>query len=345
MTKKVKIGNRVIGNGNPVLIQSMTTTKASDVAGTINQIKELENAGCDIVRVTVPDIQSAESIYKIKQEISIPLVADIHFDYKLALMCIEQGIDKIRINPGNIGLVDNVKKVVVSARNHSVPIRIGVNSGSVEKKLLEKYGGPTPEAMVESAENEIRVLESLDFDNIVISIKASDVRRTVDAYRMMSERCDYPLHIGVTEAGTEYQGLVKSAVGLGTLLLDGIGDTMRVSLTADPVKEVYAAREILKSCGMYDSGVTIVSCPTCGRCSYNLIEIANELQDRVKNINKRVKVAVMGCIVNGPGEAKDADFGVAGGNGECILFKDGQIVRKIPYDKVVEQILREIDKF
>ena len=345
MTKTVNVGGVLIGGGNKIAIQSMTTTKAADVLNTVNQINELEKAGCEIVRVTVPDLESAKAIDKIKEQINIPLVADIHFDYKLALECIDRGIDKVRINPGNIGLIDNVKKVAKAANKKNIPIRIGVNSGSVDKKLLEKYGGPTVDAMVESALSEIKVLEECDFNNIVLSLKASDVLKTVETYRKISELTSYPLHIGVTEAGSEYSGLVKSSVGLGALLLDGIGDTLRVSLTADPVKEIYAAKEILKACGKLNDGVSIVSCPTCGRCNYNLIEIVNELEQKVKNINKNVKVAVMGCVVNGPGEAKDASFGVAGGKDECIFFKNGELTRKIPYDKVVEELIKEINNY
>ena len=344
-TKKISIGNVIIGGGNDVIVQSMTTTKASMVSETIEQIAKLERAGCQIVRVTVPDVESAQSIDKIKEKINIPLVADIHFDYKLALMCIERGIDKIRINPGNIGLKSNVLKVADAANKKNIPIRIGVNSGSIDKKLLAQYNGPTVDAMVKSALQEIEVLHECDFTNIVLSLKASDVTKTVSAYKKISEYTDYPLHIGVTEAGSEYSGLVKSSVGLGSLLLDGIGDTMRVSLTADPVKEIYAAKEILKACGRLNEGVTIISCPTCGRCSYNLIDIVNKLEKEVTNIKKKVKVAVMGCIVNGPGEAKDADFGVAGGDGECIFFKNGAIERKIPYNCVVDELINEIEKF
>lgn len=344
-TKKINIGGVVIGGGNKVAIQSMTTTKASMLEETIKQINDLERSGCEIVRVTVPDKESAESIDKIKEKINIPLVADIHFDYKLALMCMERGVDKVRINPGNIGLKKNVMVVADYANKKNIPIRIGVNSGSIDKKILAKYGGPSVDAMVESAMHEINTLEECDFTNIVLSLKASDVIKTVNAYRKISELTDYPLHIGVTEAGSEYSGLVKSSVGLGSLLLDGIGDTMRVSLTADPVKEIYAAKEILKSCGRLSEGVTIISCPTCGRCSYNLIEIVNKLEKKVADIKKEVKVAVMGCVVNGPGEAKDADFGVAGGMDECIFFKKGVLDRKIPYDKVVDELLSEIENF
>ncbi len=343
--KEIRIGNTLIGGTNPVVIQSMTNTRTSDYLKTIEQIKMLENAGCQIVRVTVPDMDSARVIDKIKEQISIPLVADIHFDYRIALECIERGIDKVRINPGNIGDRNNVKLIVDAAKRKSIPIRIGVNSGSVDKRILEKYGTATSDAMVESALNEIKLLERYDYEDIVISIKASDVVKTVDAYRKIDKLVDYPLHIGVTEAGSEYSGLVKSSVGLGSLLLDNIGDTVRVSLTADPVKEIYAAKEILKATGNLKNGVEIVSCPTCGRCNYNLIEIVNELEERVKNINKNLKVAVMGCVVNGPGEAKDADMGIAGGLNECIFFRKGELVRKIPFEEVIGQLLLEIENY
>ncbi len=345
MKKEVKIGNITIGGKNRVAIQSMTNTKTDDVKSTVAQIKALEEAGCEIVRVTVPDVETAKKIDKIKEKISIPLVADIHFDYRAALECIDRGIDKVRINPGNIGDDERVKAVALAAKSKNIPIRIGVNGGSLDKKLIEKYGHASAEAMVESALNEISLLERYDFDNIVLSLKASDVKRTVQAYRLISQKCDYPLHVGVTEAGSEYSGLVKSSVGIGSLLLDGIGDTIRVSLTADPVKEIYAAQEILKSCSLMDSGVSIVSCPTCGRCNYNLIPIVNELEKRVRNIQKNVKVAVMGCIVNGPGEAKDADMGVAGGKNECVFFKKGVLERKIPFEKVVDELIEEINNF
>ncbi|MBO5454001.1 MAG: flavodoxin-dependent (E)-4-hydroxy-3-methylbut-2-enyl-diphosphate synthase [Clostridia bacterium] len=345
MKKEVKIGNIKIGGTNKVAVQSMTNTKTGDVQATVNQIKELEIAGCEIIRVTVPDIETAKVIDKIKERISIPLVADIHFDYRAALECIDRGIDKVRINPGNIGDESRVKAVAQAAKQKNIPIRIGVNGGSLDKDIMAKYGEASAEAMVESALKEIACLEKYDFDNIVLSLKASDVKRTVEAYRLISRKCNYPLHVGVTEAGSEYSGLVKSSVGIGSLLLDGIGDTIRVSLTADPVKEIYAAQEILKSCGLVKKGVSIVSCPTCGRCNYNLIPIVNELEKRVRNINKEVKVAVMGCVVNGPGEAKDADMGVAGGLNECVFFKKGVMQRKIPFDNVVEEIMKEIENY
>ncbi|MBO5098646.1 MAG: flavodoxin-dependent (E)-4-hydroxy-3-methylbut-2-enyl-diphosphate synthase, partial [Clostridia bacterium] len=318
--KSINIGNVVVGGGAPVAIQSMTNTKTNDIDATVNQILKLEKAGCEIVRVTVPDMESARCIDKIKEKINIPLVADIHFDYRVALECIERGIDKVRINPGNIGDRANVKLLAKKANEKNIPIRIGVNSGSIDKDILAKFGEVTPDAMVESALREIRVLEDCDFYNIALSLKASDVIKTVEAYRKISKLVEYPLHIGVTEAGTEYAGLIKSSVGLGSLLLDGIGDTIRVSLTADPVREIYAAKEILKATGKYKKGIEIVSCPTCGRCNYNLVEIVNKIEPMVKDIGKNIKIAIMGCVVNGPGEAKDADFGVAGGLNECIFF-------------------------
>lgn len=344
MTRAVKIGNKVIGGGNPCLIQSMTTTKTADVASTVSQIHALEAAGCDIVRVTVPDVETAKCIDKIKEQISIPLVADIHFDYRAALECMERGIDKVRINPGNIGDEVRVKAVAEMAVKKEIPIRIGVNGGSLDKALLAKYGAPTADAMVESALNEAKALEKYGMKNIVLSLKSSSVMKTVEAYRKIHTLCDYPLHIGVTEAGTEYSGLIKSSVGLGTLLNEGIGDTMRVSLTADPVCEVYAAKEILKACGKLSGGVTLVSCPTCGRCCYSLIDIVNALEPKLKEIDKDITVAVMGCVVNGPGEAKEADIGVAGGKDECILFKKGEIVGKVAFDRVIDVLMDEISR-
>ena len=341
-TTNVKIGNVVIGGGNRIAIQSMTTTVPSDTEKTIRQIIDLEQAGCDIVRVTVPTIDDAKFIDKIKDKISIPLVADIHFDYKIALECIERGIDKIRINPGNIGDRSRVKTLASKAIEKNIPIRIGVNSGSVDKEVLEKYKQPTADALVESALKEVKLLEECDFSNIVLSLKASNVITTVEAYRKISELVSYPLHIGVTEAGSEYSGLVKSSVGLGSLILDGIGDTMRVSLTAEPVQEIYAAKEILKACGKLDGGIYIVSCPTCGRCNYNLIETVKRIEELTKNINKNLTVAVMGCVVNGPGEAKEADIGVAGGLNECILFKKGELIRKIPFENLLDELMKEI---
>ena len=344
MSKRVKIGDKFIGGGEPIAIQSMTNTKTKDVLSTVEQINALAKAGCEIVRVTVPDLESAKKISEIKEKISIPLVADIHFDYKVALECMEQGIDKVRINPGNIGDEDRVKAVALKAIEKNIPIRIGVNGGSLDKEILKKYGKPCADAMVESATKEIKALEKWGMTNIVISLKSSSVVETIEAYRKIHNLYDYPLHIGVTEAGTEYGGLVKSAVGLGTLINEGIGDTMRVSLTADPVKEIYAAKEILKACGKISGGVNLVSCPTCGRTTYPLIEIVNELEPKLKNIQKDITVAVMGCVVNGPGEAKEADIGIAGGKDFCILFKKGEIIKKVSFDKVIPVLLEEIDK-
>ena len=342
-TKEITIGNMKIGGGNRIAIQSMTTTKPSDLEKSIAQINSLEKAGCDIVRITVPTIEDAKFIDKIKEKISIPLVADIHFDYKIALECIERGIDKIRINPGNIGDRERVKILANRANLCNIPIRIGVNSGSIDKEILQKFGAPNADAMVESALKEVADLEGGDFTNIVLSLKASNVVTTVEAYRKIAKKVNYPLHIGVTEAGSEYSGLVKSSVGLGSLILDDIGDTIRVSLTAEPEKEIYAAKEILKACGKINGGINIVSCPTCGRCNYNLIETVKKVEELTKNIDKKLTVAVMGCVVNGPGEAKEADLGVAGGLTECILFKKGELVRKIPFENLLDELMKEIN--
>ncbi|MCX7746864.1 MAG: flavodoxin-dependent (E)-4-hydroxy-3-methylbut-2-enyl-diphosphate synthase [Clostridia bacterium] len=343
-TKKILVGSIPIGGDSPITVQSMTNTDTRDVKATVEQIKRLEDAGCDIIRVAVPDREAADAVKSIKREIKIPLVTDIHFDYRLALSCMENGADKVRINPGNIGEVDRVKKVVEMAKERQIPIRIGVNAGSLEKPLLEKYGGITPEAMVESAFSHIKILENLDYDQIAVSIKASSVSMTIAAYRLMSQESDYPLHIGVTEAGTLYKGTIKSAVGLGCLLAEGIGDTLRVSLTGDPVEEIRVGMEVLKSLGLRRGGIEFVSCPTCGRCRVDLITIANRVEDRLKEIDKDLKVAVMGCEVNGPGEAREADIGIAGGNKEVLLFKKGRIVRKIPQDQAVEELIAEIMK-
>lgn len=342
-TRKVKAGNLFIGGDAPVTVQSMTNTETSDTGATISQISALEKAGCDIIRVAVPDMPSALAIAEIKKRISIPLVADIHFDYRLAITAMEQGADKVRINPGNIGSKDRVKSVVSCAKERAIPIRIGVNSGSLEKEILEKYGGVTPEALVESALKHVQILEDLDFSDIVISLKASNVRLTIDAYRLMSEKVPYPLHIGVTEAGTPYMGTIKSAVGIGALLADGIGDTIRVSLTGDPVEEVKAGKAILKSLGLYRRGAELISCPTCGRTKINLISIATKVEKALENVEKPIKVAVMGCVVNGPGEAREADIGIAGGDGCAMLFKKGEVLRKVPEDRVIEELLKEIE--
>lgn len=339
--KKVKVGGLELGGGK-IYVQSMLNTPAEDIAGSVAQAKELEAAGCDIIRAAVPGIENVPLITALKNAVSVPIVADIHFDHKIALACIKAGVDKVRINPGNIGGESNVKAVATACRENNVPIRIGVNSGSLEKELLAKYGGSTPEALVESAMNHVKLLNQADFDDIVISIKSSNVGLMIAAYRLLSQQTDYPLHLGVTEAGTERMGLIKSAIGIGSLLCDGIGDTIRVSLTADPVKEVYAARDILKACGK-GSGAEIVSCPTCGRTKIDLISLANSVEEMLRNVDKPVKVAVMGCAVNGPGEAREADIGVAGGNGEGLIFKKGEILRKVPEDMILSELKKEID--
>ncbi len=343
-SRRVKIGNIYIGGGERIAVQSMTTAPTSDAKKTIEQIRELEAHGCDIVRVAVPDMAAAEAIYEIKNNINIPLVADIHFDYRLALTAMERGVDKIRINPGNIGDEEKARIVAEEAKKRNIPIRIGVNGGSLDKKLLEKYGSATPEAMVESAEEHIKILERFGFYDTVVSIKASDVKKTIAAYRLASEKFSYPLHLGVTEAGTYKSGVIKSAIGIGSLLADGIGDTIRVSLTDDPVHEVDTAKLILKSLGLMEQGIEVVSCPTCARCRINLIPIAKEISERLENVPGKLKVAVMGCAVNGPGEARDADIGIAGGVGEALLFKKGEIVGKIPEEKVIETLMNEIEK-
>ena len=340
--KRVKVGNFTFGDGH-IYIQSMLNVSSEDIEGSVKQAVALEKAGCEIVRAAIPDKNAVALIPAIKEAVNIPLVADIHFDYRLALMAAEAGVDKIRINPGNIGDMDRVKAVADACKARNIPIRIGVNSGSVEKDVLAKYGGPTPEALVESAMNHVKLLTRYDFDDIVISIKSSNVKNMIAAYRKMSETADYPLHLGVTEAGTERMGIIKSAVGIGSLLADGIGDTIRVSLTGDPVREVYAARDILKGLGMTD-GIEFVSCPTCGRTRIDLIKVAGEVEDALANINKNIKVAVMGCVVNGPGEAKEADIGIAGGDGCAVLFKKGEILRKVSEDCIVSELLKEIEK-
>ena len=341
-TKTVKIGNRLIGGGNPVLIQSMCNTKTEDVKATVGQILRLEQAGCEIIRVAVPTMEAADAIRRIKREIHIPLVADIHFDYRLALECVAAGCDKVRINPGNIGGEDRVKAVADACRQKGIPIRIGVNGGSLEKPILAKYGGVTPEALVESAFGHIRLLEKFDFTDICVSLKSSSVRTTMAAYRLMNRESDYPLHLGVTETGTLRMGTLKSAVGIGGLLAMGIGDTMRVSLSADPVEEVYAARDILKAAGVRKEGPELVSCPTCGRTRIDLIGLATRVEEMVADIDLDVKVAVMGCVVNGPGEAREADIGIAGGIGEGLLIKKGQILKKLPEDELLPALRAEL---
>lgn len=343
-TKEVEIGKVKIGAENGIAIQSMTNVPTTDTKSVINQINKLESAGCDIVRLSVPDEDSAKAIYVIKAATNIPIVADIHFDYKLALMSIERGIDKVRINPGNIGNEDRAKEVVKAAMAKKIPIRIGVNAGSLEKGLLEKCNGNLALAMVESAKHHVQILEKFNFEDIVISMKSSNVKTTVEAYRMASKIFPFPLHLGVTEAGTTKQGIVKSAVGIGSLLLDDIGDTIRVSLTDDPCEEVVAANLILRSVNMGGDYVEVISCPTCARTKIDLIPIANKINDAVSGIKKKLKVAVMGCIVNGPGEAKDADIGIAGGDGSAVLFKNGKVIRKIDEDNIVDVLIDEINK-
>ena len=342
-TREIKIGNLYIGGENPIIIQSMTNTPTEDVEKTVAQIKELEKAGCELVRVTVNTEKAAEAIKEIKKQINIPLVADIHFDYKLALKAMENGIDKLRINPGNIGDDEKVRLVVEKAKELNVPIRIGVNSGSVEKKILEKYGRVTADGMVESAMYHVNLLEKYGFNNIIISLKASNVKMMVDAYRKISELVDYPLHLGVTEAGTEFQGTVKSSIGIGSLLVDGIGNTIRVSLTENPVEEIKVAKEILKVLGLRE-GVEIVSCPTCGRTQIDLIGLAKKVEKEFGNIEKNIKIAVMGCIVNGPGEAKEADIGVAGGKGEGLLFKKGEVVKKVKEEEIIPELRKMLEE-
>ena len=343
MTKQIMVGGVPIGGGAPVTIQSMTNTRTDDVEATLHQIRTLAAAGCEIIRVAVPDMAAAKAVGKIKEDSPIPVVVDIHFDYKLALEAIAAGADKVRINPGNIGGADHVKAVAQACARRGVPIRIGVNGGSLEKPLLAKYGGVCPEAMVESAFGHIRLLNQFDFDDICVSLKSSSVPMTMKAYQLMSQASDYPLHIGVTEAGTVRMGTLKSAVGIGGLLALGIGDTMRVSLSADPVEEVYAAKEILKAAGVRKEGAELVSCPTCGRTRIDLIALANEVEERLKAVDKPITVAVMGCVVNGPGEASAADCGIAGGVGEGLLFKKGQIIKKVPQEQLVDELFALIE--
>lgn len=339
----VNIGGVKIGGDNPVAIQSMCNTDTRDVKATVNQIHELENAGCEIIRVAVPDMVAAKAVADIKKQIHIPLVVDIHFDYRLALECMKNGADKVRINPGNIGDRDRVKQVVEMAKEREIPIRIGVNGGSLERELLQKYGGVTADALVESAMGHVAILDELNFNNVVVSIKISDVPKMLCAYRKFNEISDIPLHIGVTESGTLKGGTVKSAVGIGALLAEGIGDTMRVSLTANPVEEIYAAYDIQKVLGMRKTGAEIVSCPTCGRTQLDLISIANEVEKRAANIDKPIKIAVMGCAVNGLGEAREADIGIAGGKAEGLIFKKGEIIKKVPQDSLVDELMKEIE--
>lgn len=342
-TKVIKIGDKVIGGGNPILIQSMTNTKTDDVVATVNQINALASAGCDIIRCAVPNENAAKALAKIKEKISIPLVADIHFDYKLAILAMENGADKIRINPGNIGSIEKVKAVVDVAKERNIPIRIGVNSGSLEKNILEKYGKVTAEGIVESAMDKVKTIEDLGYDNLVISIKSSDVMMCVKAHELISKVTNYPLHVGITEAGTLYSGNIKSSVGLGLILGQGIGDTIRVSLTGDPLEEIKTAKLILKTLGLRQGGINVVSCPTCGRTQINLIDLANKVENMVaKYDDLDIKVAVMGCAVNGPGEAREADIGVAGGIGEGLLIKKGEIIKKMPEEELLGCLEEEL---
>ena len=343
-TKQVKVGNLLIGGGAPVSVQSMLNVEAHDIAGNVRQAKALEQAGCQIIRAAVPDLAAVPTIAALKEALTVPVVADIHFNHKTALACVDAGVDKIRINPGNIGSDENVKAVANACKAHGIPIRIGVNSGSVEKEILAKYGAPTPAAMAESAMYHVRLLEKYDFDDIVISIKSSNVGNMIEAYKLVAAQCDYPLHLGVTESGTVRMGIIKSAVGIGALLTQGIGDTIRVSLTADPVKEVDAGFDILASIGLLPDRPTLVSCPTCGRTKIDLIGLANAVEERLRHVHKPITVAVMGCVVNGPGEAKEADIGIAGGAGCGLLFQKGEILRKVDEADLLDALMEEIER-
>ena len=343
-TKVIKIGDRVIGGGNPILIQSMTNTKTEDIDATIDQILRLEKAGCEIIRSTVPTLEAAKAFAEIKKAIHIPIVADIHFDYKMAIAAIENGADKIRINPGNIGSIDRVKAVVDAAKAYNVPIRVGVNSGSLEKEIVEKYGRVTAEGIVESALDKVKLIEDMGYDQLVVSIKSSDVMMCAKAHELIAGKTPYPLHVGITESGTVYSGNIKSALGLGMILSQGIGDTIRVSLTGDPVNEIASAKLILRTLGLRKGGIEVVSCPTCGRTNIDLISLANDVEKMVANYDDlNIKVAVMGCVVNGPGEAKEADIGIAGGKGEGLLIKKGEIVRKIPEAELLAALQAELE--
>ena len=343
-TKVVSVGGLLMGGDNPIRIQSMTNTKTEDVEATVRQIKALTAAGCELVRCTVPTMEAAKALSEIKKQIEIPLVADIHFDYKMAIAAIENGADKIRINPGNIGSADRVKAVVDTAKAYNVPIRVGVNSGSLEKEMIEKYGGVTAEGITESALDKVRMIEDMGYDNLVVSIKSSDVLMSVKAHKLIAEQMNYPVHVGITEAGTVTSGNIKSALGIGLILDAGIGNTIRVSLTGDPVEEIYSAKLILKTLGLRSGGVSVVSCPTCGRTNIDIITLANQVEDLVKDIDLDITVAVMGCVVNGPGEAKEADLGIAGGRGEGLLFSKGEIIRKVPEKELLSALSIEIEK-
>ncbi len=341
-TKVIHIGDKVIGGGNPILIQSMTNTKTTDVKATVEQIKKLEDAGCDIIRCAVPTMEAAEALADIKKEINIPLVADIHFDYRLAIAAMEHGADKIRINPGNIGSKDRIQAVIDVASKRNIPIRVGVNSGSLEKEIVEKNGGVTAEGIVESAIDKVRIIEDMGYDNLVVSIKSSDVLMCVKAHELISKEINYPLHVGITESGTVTSGNIKSSIGLGLILNQGIGDTIRVSLTGDPIEEIKSAKLILRTLGLRKGGIEIVSCPTCGRTQIDLISLANQVENMVQDFALDIKVAVMGCVVNGPGEAKEADIGIAGGIGEGLIIKKGEIVKKVPEDQLINELRNEL---
>lgn len=342
-SREVKIGNITIGGNNPIAVQSMLNTRAEDAAACVEQALRLEKAGCEIIRTAVPDLDCVNTIYRLKEKLTIPVVADIHFDYRIALECAEAGVDKIRINPGNIGDDSRVKAVADKCREKNIPIRIGVNSGSLEKEILAKYGSPTPLALAESAMFHVGLLKKFDFEDIVISLKSSDVRKSFEAYTIVADMCDYPLHIGITEAGTERMGIIKSSAGLGAMLISGIGDTLRISLTADPEKEIDAAYDLLKALDLRQRGVRFVSCPTCGRTKIDLIKLAAEAEERLKNCNKNITVAIMGCIVNGPGEAREADIGIAGGDGCGLIFRKGEIIKKVSEDMLIDELVREIE--
>lgn len=345
-TKEIRIGDKVIGHGNPILIQSMTNTKTEDIEGTVAQILKLESAGCDIVRCTVPNEEAAKALKEIKKRVSIPVVADIHFDYRMALLAIEYGADKIRINPGNIGGYEKLKKVVEAAKERKIPIRVGVNSGSLEKELIQKYRGVTAEGLAESALDKVHMIEEMGYDNLVISIKSSDVLMCVKAHEQIADKTLYPLHVGITEAGTVYSGNIKSAIGLGLILGKGIGDTIRVSLSGDPIEEIRSAKLILRTLGLRKGGIEVVSCPTCGRTKIDLISLANKVEQMVQEFdNLDIKVAVMGCAVNGPGEAKEADIGIAGGNGEGLLIKKGEIIKKVPETELLNTLKEELENW
>ncbi len=345
ITKRVRVGNIFIGGNAPISVQSMTKTDTRDVRSTVQEIKKLEEVGCDIVRCAVPDWEAADALARIKKNISIPLVADIHFDHRLAIVSMKNGVDKLRINPGNIGKRDRIEKVVRGAKERSIPIRIGVNSGSLERDLLKKYGGAIPEAMVESALRHIDILESLDFDMIVLSIKASDIERTVESYRLLSKRVSYPLHIGITEAGSSFSGTIRSSIGIGILLSEGIGDTLRVSITGQPVEEVRIGREILASMGLRKDAAVIVSCPVCGRCEIDMSRIAAQIEKKLAHIRAPLRIAIMGCAVNGPGEAVEADLGIAGGKGGALIYRSGKKIRKVKEKDLVKEFLEEVEDF